>query len=413
MKDEILKEIKPSKVLALTLYLVPLWWVLGLLPVIFHMAAFLYFFSVMKKEGSGLPLPSLFLILFLSIYAFSFLLHWAEFPLERALASLYNLSIWVMGLLLILGIYRDRDLELKEFLRSGAFLFWFTLALSLLDIYLYRRARWLSFPTLLGTFFNPPQLHSSLVGQFFQAKMHIIGRWPLDFLPRVAFYSPYPNAFAGLVFLLWGATLTLYQNERKIWLQQAVNLAALFLLLLSMSRASFLLGLGNFIAAELLILPPAGGAILLSLVFLLLFFSVLGIINPVAIFTRIARGSTESRLLDYGEALRFFKESPLFGIGIKPRFLQGVPLGSHSTYIGVLLKTGLLGFFTFLAYAFSQIRAFFKERNLPFLALSLLCMLGWMGFEDIDAPSLTAFLFFVISGLLIRYNLKGGFHEGN
>ncbi len=405
MKDKGLDEIKPSKILALVLYLVPLWWVLGLSPVVYHIAALLYFYFVARKERLSLPLPSVFLLLFLSIYVFSFSLHWMEFPLERGLASVYNLSIWFMGFLLLLGICSDSDFDLDSFLMAGAFLFWFTLGLSFLDLFLYKSSTWLSFSTLIGVFLKAPQIHSSLVGEFFRAKMHIIGRYPLSFLPRVSFFSPYANAFAGLIFGLWGIALTFYWKKGKRLIVHAVNLAALFLILLSMSRASFLIGFLNFVAAEVLILPSLWSALLLAFFFLLMFIAILQGFNPLLLFTRVARGSTEARVETYKEALRFFWSSPLIGIGIKPRFLQGIPLGSHSTYIGLLLKTGFLGFASFLAYGVSLLKISLKGK-LPFIGFSLLSLFGWMIFEDLDAPSLTAFVFFSLSGLLIRYNLE-------
>jgi len=134
-------------------------------------------------------------------------------------------------------------------------------------------------------------------------------------------------------------------------------------------------------------------------------------LNPLKIFEKVAYGSTRARLQEYRDALRVVGLHPLWGIGLKPSYLQGIPLGSHSTYIGILQKTGLLGFFTFLAFEFSLVREFLRKIEFPYMAAGVFSIFIWMFFEDIDAPALTAFLFFVLSGLLIKYNLKGGKDE--
>ncbi len=408
VKLENIKE-KPSWILALTLYLVPLWWFIGLSPVIYHLAALVYFYLVLKRERKiVLPAPAIYLLLFLSIYLFSFSINWFKYPIVRGAASLYNMSIWFMGIMLIAAIYSDENFETDLLFKASAFLVWFTLVFLFLDYFIYLRHGNFSFPTLIGIFLHPPHTESSLVRLFFRAKTHIVGRGPLVFLPRISYYSPYPNAFAGLILLLWGAGFSFYLRKGRKTLAHIFNLASIFLLFLSMSRASFFLGVAILSYFELSLLPLTGALVFLSV-------GALGIgvlfalgINPMEIFEKVAYGSTQVRIQEYRDALRVVELHPVWGIGLKPRYLQGIPLGSHSTYIGILQKTGLMGFFTLLAFEISLIREFLRKLKLPYIAAGIFSIFVWMFFEDIDAPALTAFLFFTLSGLLIKYNLKGG-----
>ncbi len=409
-----LKGTEPSRILSYTLYLVPLWWIMGFSPVVYHISVLLYFYAVARRERIVFPAPSLFLLLFMVLYAFSFSLNWVNFPLSRGLASLYNLSIWVMGFLLVVGIYIDSHFDLRGLLEAGTFLLWFTLGFFLFDYLLFLKYKMLNFPTLLGLLLPfSPSGSSLIIKLFFQVKLHIVGRGPLSFLPRVSYYSPYANAFAGTMILIWPMALTYYRGKGNVKKAHLANLVGFFLLFLSMSRASFFIGALLFFYFEFTLLSLSGSLALLAFSSLLLaglFF--LGV-NPLEVFEKISYGSTETRIKQYREALKLIGAHPILGIGLKPSYLPSIPLGSHSTYIGLLQKTGLMGFLTFLAYQISLVKTFLKGKRFPYIAAGVFLMFVWMFFEDLDAPALVAFLFFSLNGVLIKYNLKGGNDGGN
>lgn len=126
----------------------------------------------------------------------------------------------------------------------------------------------------------------------------------------------------------------------------------------------------------------------------------------------LREGSTTHRfdLYEY-TVLAVLDRSPLLGLGIKPRILEfNIPIGSHSMYLGALLKGGVLGLAFFLGWllvvAISWLAVL--RRPLPGGSRALLAAVGgavgamsfWMLFEDLDAPQLVAFVYFTLVGSL-------------
>jgi O-antigen ligase len=101
-------------------------------------------------------------------------------------------------------------------------------------------------------------------------------------------------------------------------------------------------------------------------------------------------------------------------MGAKPRenFLS-IPVGSHSTYISVLYRVGIMGLLAFIAFQISCIFAWLRIRiNLigrdqhrlwSILGVALIAMSIWMIGEDIDAPQLVAFLYFILVGIIFAF----------
>lgn len=95
-----------------------------------------------------------------------------------------------------------------------------------------------------------------------------------------------------------------------------------------------------------------------------------------------------------------------------------MPLGSHSTYLGVLYRTGFLGFLIFGAFWLAVLRTWWRQRpRLPanetlrhlwtFGGVALLAGLIWMVAEDLDAQPVASFLFFTIIGLVLSLEKVG------
>ena len=130
-------------------------------------------------------------------------------------------------------------------------------------------------------------------------------------------------------------------------------------------------------------------------------------------------GSLASRLYVYREALGALNGIEFFtGKGYKQVILEvsSFPLGSHSTYLGSVVKAGLLGF-SFLLLGWVSIVAATSRRLLQLTNLKEMALLGtlfvvvltsllWQLVEDIDAPPLGAMLLFVTLGLTIGRTWK-------
>lgn len=114
-------------------------------------------------------------------------------------------------------------------------------------------------------------------------------------------------------------------------------------------------------------------------------------------------GSNNMRSTIYMQSLSImWKQSPVIGIGIKD-MLGDYPLGSHSTYIGVFYKAGILGGLTYviciLATACKLIAGRDPDRRVVTLKICLLCAMLMMVFEDIDGANWCVCIFYMLLGL--------------
>lgn len=120
-------------------------------------------------------------------------------------------------------------------------------------------------------------------------------------------------------------------------------------------------------------------------------------------------GSTSMRMYLYSESIsRTFNESPFIGIGVK-LLVSGFPLGSHSTYIGWLYRTGLLGMpimLIFMIYLLKIVLSKWIINSKYWLAQSFIfasCLL--MLTTDLDGANWVIILFFSNLGLLYRQQI--------
>jgi O-antigen ligase len=125
-------------------------------------------------------------------------------------------------------------------------------------------------------------------------------------------------------------------------------------------------------------------------------------------FNAYRQGSSDLRMLIYSMSWDIaMEQGPYIGLGVKPREEYLVPIGSHSTLVGSVLKTGLFGFlFLLLFYMSIFLRAlkyiFYGKSEGVLLGMACLVLMVYSGFADVDAPQLVSFLFFMIIGMLFR-----------
>ena len=139
-------------------------------------------------------------------------------------------------------------------------------------------------------------------------------------------------------------------------------------------------------------------------IFLILFFavaiclfsfdSIQQIINDIL---NLRSGSNTLRFRVYADSLGLtFQTNPLFGCGIKISYTDVVPYGSHSTFIGMIYKTGIIGFVLFLILYFYVFSRLIGKRNWVgvgmFFAFSLI-----MVFEDIDGKNWQMFYLLLLT----------------
>ncbi len=130
-------------------------------------------------------------------------------------------------------------------------------------------------------------------------------------------------------------------------------------------------------------------------------------------FISLRAGSNSMRVFIYTESMsQMLAESPLIGIGIKDLLafqadgyaMQYYALGSHSTYLGMFYKIGLLGGTLYLLSLISVFVPILKSRDKDSHMLMLkVCVLGtvlMMALEDIDGANWSICLFYLLLAFL-------------
>lgn len=130
-------------------------------------------------------------------------------------------------------------------------------------------------------------------------------------------------------------------------------------------------------------------------------------------FISLRAGSNNMRIFIYTESLsKMLAESPIIGIGIKDLLafradgyaMQYYALGSHSTYLGMFYKIGLLGGILYLLSLIAVFVPILKSRDKDNHMLMLkVCVLGtalMMVLEDIDGSNWSICLFYLLLAFL-------------
>lgn len=124
--------------------------------------------------------------------------------------------------------------------------------------------------------------------------------------------------------------------------------------------------------------------------------------------------SSSDRLMQYKYALDTLSQYPFFGVGDKFKVPDVyLMIGSHSTYLSVLIRSGIIGTISIIGFILITFCQVFnnkkyitnrKSRNIWFNTTWLfITSVIWMFTEEIDWPQIVAFLFFVNVALIFSF----------
>ena len=424
----------PTEDLCWAILLIPLWWILGIKFFIFHLIALFVFIKLIvtkrkKSEKIAFPTEIFFLLAFIIIYSLSLLVNFKSIPIWRFFASLNNLTFWVMGFLIIFIIYNSIKREdiasyLRAFRNFGVINSVFTLSTLLLSIILHR---FLDVETLLYKLLpdnlldtiqdKAPLLKSSLFPNIVVAT-HVFTKRRI---PRPEGFTIYATALGIVMLFLIVMTIAYYKISKKKKGLTFILILEFLTLFVSLSRSPilglFLAWLAVFIITNI---QKSLSLKILSVALIVLLISIFLIPhNKIAdAIIGIRQKPTDWRFDVYRVTFNQALEKPLLGYGFKTR--EGdpqihLPIGSHSMYFGAIYKTGFLGFFFFILFWIGVLRRWGiqkkpleKDETLSHLwfysGIALIGGLLWMVTEDLDAPPIVAFLYFIIIGLIISLN---------
>lgn len=113
------------------------------------------------------------------------------------------------------------------------------------------------------------------------------------------------------------------------------------------------------------------------------------------------KNSTSMRELIYTSSIqKTVTESVLIGIGVK-EFIGNYPLGSHSTFIGMFYKTGILGLCVFIIGWIIIMKKVIKKHNLKY-TLTYWNLLIIFCVEDLDGANWMIILFFILLSIFLN-----------
>lgn len=411
------------RILWLLALLTPLWWMAGFQLLIYQCVSlatlgYLTLQYATQNRLLSISFPAKCMLLIGGLYAFSIALHAPEYATDRIFAACNNLSMWCMGIALIVllgNTFERRHLAplLRLFpifaacsliLLAGTALF---AAQGMLDLVVRTPMAY-----VVGSHGDSALLHYSV-------RMRLIVE---DYLmgqavPRLMLFSPYPTA-SGAFFMIcipfycaWGAA-TGRLRKPLFWLLLVPLVAGLGC---SFARTAIV---GLLASTVLVVLLERRHAFtLVALGFLLLLLASPGILHLADSAVTMREGSSMSRFSLYQESISLIEGHQwLVGRGIRvPSVTQRMPLGSHSTLVSLLYRTGILGLATYLtlqAHLFYRwlkakpnpqdepvYRYYWRACGIVFFSMAL-----WTVTEDIDAPQLIAFLYFSLIGTFTGLN---------
>jgi len=401
---------------------VPLWWALGLNLLMYHVTAYILLmvaFLEAAHYGKKLRFPPTAILPLLVgvVYLVSILLHAGSHGTFRALAAVYNLSFWFLGGMLVIALSScDLSDYMPRFLRNFVILGVVNSILVLVGlIATLKGAQEFGFATplhgLTETLGGTP-----LIDYTFRVRLLKPDWFAFGLRSRLNLYAPYPTAAGAFFVISLVMLLTWASIKKKGWngwflLLFIMNLLGLFM---TLSRISILAFFVSVALLWTLQKKEVGRWILVAILCGIILIP--WIVQGVEQVLLAREGSTLSRIDLYLYSIEQLQGVDwIFGLGIRPRLsIFSIPIGSHSTYVSLLYRTGVLGFGAFVAFQIVLISRWYRlktfvqdsrENLLIWRAFGMVftSMALWMATEDLDVPQFLVFLYFSCVGVFEGY----------
>ena len=376
----------------------PVFWLVGASPVwgVLIIAWSCWWFRLHRYV---VPFVCFFIWQLLSVLA-SFDGDW--FQLERLAPILHNLIVyWLFVIGVSVGVSYNSVATIARLL-SQALIGMFILSLGILYSYFFGGGA--AEGVILKGLFGPVTYYRA--GYFFSGSF-----------PRITLLGSYPNSVAILVYLMFSICVVGYFSRAYVCSRRyfaCLYLISFFLVVMAGSRV-----VGACVAIMPVLFFINKPILRLCFVFLApIFFLMLLYYDVFSLIGSMREGSTQTRFVIYQESLRiWYEKSIILGLGIKPKLPDVIyyPIGSHSSFIGYLVKNGVIGFLfcvVFIVYVVCRIaRAFISPKNnfvCGFWGVIFLSLILW-SVEDLDSFEPCALLFGLLLGFVFK--ITSGRHE--
>ena len=420
----------PDMLLRVYVLGLPVWWVLGFDWLILPLLAAALILSS-PASFARFREPDFLALAMMICLALSALINGLLLSGEttRFLAANFNLATLIASFVTMIAVrrYLEADGEALPLLKAFGFGFLglVTVVWTSVTIAFVFRQFDLEVPSVFGRLFGgfvpdaAPLIRDSTRLTFSQADWG----FPSFPIPRIAVYGPYPTATAATAAVLGSMTLLYvsrkWSGNRRAFAVPVLELLIVVTIATTLTRSilgGWLIGavVANLVFGSSLRRLLAGGLVLCALV-------AAPNIKAASQALEYRSYSSESRFENYLYAAdRTYRQSPLFGLGIKPREEGNhIAVGSHSTFVSFFTKGGIvvltLAVVFFLLYPAFTWLAVITGRSPPSgtskaelrILLNLqIAIWVWLFFEDIDAPATAAALIFM-SRAFIEQGVSG------
>lgn len=370
-------------------------WILVILPKFVQMACLgallflIWFRSFGEKPLDKFTIAQLFYLL---VYGVAIVINTLTTPhdLSRILAALNTWMITAVAIGLY-HFYRQSDIDL---VRVGKYSLCNLLILVLL---------WVVYKLTDGTQAFPI-LGRALMGDDWVNGLHA---------PRFFGYMDYANLVVFSVLFFYPLAMRFLSGKRLLPLLLTVVLYPV--VDATNSRTGVVLYLLLLVAYFLFELQAWFFSLYKQHKYVLFFLACFGVLAIVALCSgkilqivdrimNMREGSNNMRMQIYTQSITtMLEKSPIIGIGIKD-MLGGYPLGSHSTYIGVFYKAGILGGLIYVcSIIYLAIKIIFGKdvnRHAVTAKICLAAALLLMALEDVDGANWCICIFYILLGFL-------------
>lgn len=407
--------------IAWSIALIPLWWVTGLTLVVYQAIAFWVFIKlvlVAKTNRVRLEIPRVIVFLFPFVLLLFLSLGFGLLEQERGrvIGALYSNLLWVMGMIMAFVVYHISSPTTHiRFARAALFPALVAGVLTIYGVYEWE---------VLGNYqdlrIETPVYAAigktayPLVNNSVRALILTADWYEQTLLPRSSVMGTYPVASAGLMMLFMGL-LTLYwlQKEKRglghLWVFIFVGLALTCFLYTNSRGATFAALIA--LAGLWVMMTYRFGVVSLLGFFILMLAAWPSISAYWDSLLQARNQSTGTRKELYEETIKYaMQNSPVLGVGVKPQEPgTAFALGSHSTYLSALIRSGILGMLALVLWQLYliviSIRLLFTvqepfyRKQIAAYAFVIFSMTVFMVTEEVDIPQVLMFLYFIIIGL--------------
>lgn len=355
---------------------------------------------LLNRKSLKLDIISYLLSCYIIIYVLSVTYNAikSEHDFTRILASLNNLLIWIVGLLFYL-IYKHNKVNLMKITKISFYNFVVLFFLYLLSIFMYNIMKVPGFSLLNKALFTLTWFDNSNSMRF-TGLMEYANLIVMFYFLFYLFFLKYLHTcklkvvYKIVLLILSGVTFLATLSRSGIILLGLALLITFIVYYVNKFKNNLFASLSLFI---------------LSLILFLSFYTEVPhyFVTNINELLNSRDGSTETRALILSDSFNIANDnSPLIGMGIKAISpYDGLPYGSHSTYVGAFYKTGYIGLIlVFLVVICSNLKMVFQFSNASMLKKSLtifsILMTSLFFVEDIDGANWLIVFYFILNGII-------------